>query len=89
MQMNDLYVHQLETENKQLREKLKFTNKIVQEYLKIENNCDELENKISKAINYIKENSYMVQDKEINGIPLMSQRLDTCDDLLEILGDKE
>lgn len=42
-----------------------------------------------KAIEYIKENSYIAQDKEINGIPLMSKRLDKCDDLLEILGDKE
>ena len=49
----------------------------------------ELQQRIDKAIEYIKEHSYMVQDKEINGIPLMSQRLDTCDDLLEILGDKE
>ena len=45
--------------------------------------------KIDKAIEYIKEKAYLVQDKEINGIPLMSYRLDTCYDLLEILGDKE
>lgn len=48
-----------------------------------------LQQRIDKAIEYIKENSYIVQDKEINGIPLMSKRLDKCDDLLEILGDKE
>ena len=47
------------------------------------------DDKINKAIDYIKENSYIAQDKEINGIPLMSKRLDKCDDLLEILGDKE
>ena len=46
-----------------------------------------LKETIDKAKEYTKENSYLVQDKEFNGIPLMSLRLDKCCDLLEILGD--
>ncbi len=48
--MNDLYIHQLETENKQLREVLKSTNKVVQEYLEKEKYCDDLEKRINKAL---------------------------------------
>lgn len=40
-----------------------------------------------QAIDYITENAYTIQDKKINGIQLMSLRLDNCYDLLEILGD--
>lgn len=43
--MNDLYVHQLETENKQLREALQQTRKVLEEQTKT----------IDKAIEYIKE----------------------------------
>ena len=62
---------------------LQVAKELLKEYKqKAENN--------NKAIEYIKENSYLVQDKEFNGIPLMSLRLDKCCDLLEILGsDKE
>lgn len=52
--MNDLYIHQLEIENKQLREVLKSTNEVAKEYVRIENYCDELKNKIDKAIELAK-----------------------------------
>lgn len=54
--MNDLYIHQLETENKQLREVLKSTNEVAKEYVRIEKHCDELGNRIDKAIEYINKN---------------------------------
>lgn len=87
------YVNQLQQENKQLKEQLE--NKIdlyedtISYQLGFDKGKEYLQQIIDKAIEYIKENSYIVQDKEINGIPLMSKRLDKCDDLLEILGDKE
>ena len=56
---------------------------------KLEKENKQLKEQHKKAIEYIKEHSYLVQDKELNGIPLMSLRLDNCYDLLEILGDKE
>lgn len=43
--MNDLYIHQLETENKQLREVLKINHQIIDMYVE----------RIDKAIKYIKE----------------------------------
>lgn len=75
----DRKVMNLQQENKQLKEKIDIL---------LEDN-KQLEEIRIKAIDYIKENSYMARDKEINGIPLMSKRLDKCDDLLEILGGKE
>ena len=79
--MNDLYTHQLETENKQLREVLKSTNEVVKEYLEKEKYCDELENRIDKAIEYIKEHK-----DENNYVFLLPSELQV---ILSILGDKE
>jgi len=87
-------------ENKQLKEKIERLKEQINAYENPDDMtlmfmwCDEkakdkinkLQQKIDKAIEYIKEHSYLVQDKELNGIPLMSLRLDNCYDLLEILG---
>ena len=89
--MNDLYIHQLETENKQLRQQLIYVNEVVQEYLYIEKHCDELENKIDKAIEYMEEaihsDSYttLPSGKETD----IAYCIVAFKDLLEILGDKE
>ena len=80
------YITQLQQENKELNEDIIWwTNR----FKAVERDNKELKQRIDKAIEYIKEHSYLVQDKELNGIPLMSLRLDNCYDLLEILGDKE
>lgn len=41
------------------------------------------------AIKYVNKNCYLAFDKEINGIGLASQRLDTCADLVDILEGKK
>ena len=79
--MNDLYIHQLETENKQLRIALKSTNEVVKEYLEKEKYCDELEEKIDKIRKHCKK-EYFIDE---SGKPV----IDKADKLLEILGDKE
>lgn len=74
MQMNDLYVHQLETENKQLREALQQTRKVLEEQTKT----------IDKAIEYI-----TTEQLYTNYQWGKSQYAKILKDLLEILGDKE
>ena len=77
--MNDLYIHQLETETKQLREVLHTTRKVIFEEL-IKRN-DELKDKIDKIRKHCKK-EYFIDE---SGKPV----IDKADKLLEILGDKE
>ena len=72
--MNDLYIHQLETENKQLKKK--YENAVADyEYEKCKNN---------QAIEYIKEKQEL--NKMFGNITLSKE---SQNELLEILGDKE
>lgn len=75
--MNDLYIHQLETENKQLREALHTTRKALEEQ----------QERIDKAIEYINENAHQFIDEY--GYIKTDDKIIYADDLLEILGDKE
>lgn len=45
---------------------------------------DYYKNIVKKAYNYVKKNSYIVNDKQIDGIDVMSLRLDKCADLIDI-----
>ena len=47
--MNDLYIHQLETENRQLRDKIKILQIIEKEYTPLLHENNELQQKINKA----------------------------------------
>lgn len=76
--MNDLYIHQLETENKQLRQSLKDTQDTYQDILY------EKQQRIDKAIEYIGNvlcNSKAQVRNDISGKEI--------DNLIEILEDKE
>ena len=79
MLMNDLYVHQLETENKQLRLALQETRKVLEEQTKA----------IESAIEYIKQCGGMelVNDYSFPDKPIIDK--EAKQELLEILGEKE
>ena len=74
--MNDLYIHQLETENKQLREVLKINHQIIDMYVE----------KIDKAINYIKNKQ---EDINNGGNDMSYRQLTALLEILDVLGDKE
>ena len=81
-----VYVKNLEQENKQLKERLKNEERVAQEYLKIENRID-------KAIEYIKNNSLYYENYDYNEEDNLELKyIDdeiARNDLLEILGEKE
>lgn len=97
--MNDLYVHQLEIENKQLREQLKLCrtaineikeelNKTIDAKDKIINEqiseISKLKDRIDKAIEYIKHYGNLYCLKHTQ-----FKKYKQYEELLEILGDKE
>ena len=73
--MNNLYIHQLETEIKQLREVLRINHQIIDMY----------EEKIDKALNYTKGfiNGETSRIDEWKNVELVLETI------VEILGDKE
>lgn len=77
--MNDLYIHQLEIENKQLKKRIKLLEDYGEAVGEVRN---KLYDKINKAIEYIKDRF----DGEV-----FTHTFDKCNmkELLEILGDKE
>jgi hypothetical protein len=70
--MNDLYIHQLETENKQLREVLKINHQIIDMYVErmdkaneiLNKGCFEYDNCPDSVINEIIELKEILGDKE-------------------------
>ena len=84
--MNDLYIHQLETENKQLRIALQECRKALEEEITTK----------KKAIEYIKSNTHKIewgdiesQDEESIDINDDTTETEFIGQLFEILGDKE
>lgn len=84
--MNDLYVHQLETENKQLREALeviKTTNKLlIQQKVQMQDDLDMLDEKIDKANKILNKGCF-----EYDNCP--DSLINEIIELKQILGEKE